>query len=254
MAGPLGRRTPTDWRHYELFPLTAEATPTAPTPVAIGVSWYTDFDNPVQKDGRYWIGLDSTNLGTIRGGHCVCLEPGDQLNGDGHVTRHLQDGDGWWDFYDQGREGACVGFGCSRMMSLLNRKRYDARWLWDWAKSTDDWPETNPGDDEGTSVRAACEILRTRGHVPWNDSYAGRTFQQRDQEAPAAGEGVKVYRWARTVAEVHGILKSPANDRLGAVRILNSWGRDYPHRVWMPDATLQRLIDEDGEVALVTDR
>ena len=30
-----------------------------------------------------------------------------------------------------GPEGACVGFGCSRMMSLLNRKRYDARWLWD---------------------------------------------------------------------------------------------------------------------------
>ena len=39
-----------------------------------------------------------------------------------------------------------------------------------------------------------------------------------------------------------------------AVRILNSWGRGYPHRVWMPDETLQRLIDEDGEVALITDR
>jgi hypothetical protein len=24
--------------------------------------------------------------------------------------------------------------------------------------------------------------------------------------------------------------------------------------VWMPDETLQRLIDEDGEVALITDR
>jgi hypothetical protein len=69
-----------------------------------------------------------------------------------------------------------------------------------------------------------------------------------------AGEGITVYRWARTVAEVHGVLKSPANDRLGAVRILNSWGHSYPHRVWMPDETLQRLIDEDGEVALVTDR
>lgn len=254
MAGPLGRRTPTDWRHYEQFPLTAEATPTAPTPVAIGVNWYSDFDNPVEKDGRMWIGLDPQNLGTIRGGHCVCLEPGDQLDGDGRITRRMQDGDGWWDFYDQGREGACVGFGCSRMMSLLNRKLYDARWLWDWAKSTDEWPETNPGDDEGTSVRAACEILRVRGHVPWQDEFAEREFAERDQEPPISGEGVKVYRWARTVAQVHSVLKSPANDRLGAVRILNSWGRDYPHRVWMPDATLQRLIDEDGEVALVTDR
>ena len=50
------------------------------------------------------------------------------------------------------------------------------------------------------------------------------------------------------------MLKSPADDRAGAVRILNSWGRGYPHRVWMPDETLQRLIDEDGEVALITDR
>ena len=166
---PLGRRAPTDWRHYEKFPLTAATTPTAPTPVAIGVNWYEDFDNPVQKGSRYWIGLNPKQLGSVRGGHCVCLEPGDQLDGNGEVDRLLQDSQSWWDFYDQGREGACVGFGCSRMMSLLNRKRYDARWLWDWAKSTDEWAETNPGDDQGTSVRAACDILRARGHVPWKD-------------------------------------------------------------------------------------
>jgi hypothetical protein len=254
MAGPLGRRVPTDWHHYDRFALTAATTPAAPTPVAIGVNWYTDFDKPVLKGGRYWIGLDSKQLGKIRGGHCVCLEPGDQLDAKGKVTRLLQDSQGWWDFYDQGKEGACVGFGCSRMMSLLNRKRYDARWLWDWAKSTDDWPETNPGDDEGTSVRAACEVLRSRGHVTWQDAYAGRDYKKRDQEAPGSAEGITVYRWARTVGEVHGVLKSPANHRAGAVRVLNSWGRGYPHRVWMPDETLQRLIDEDGEVALITDR
>ena len=140
------------------------------------------------------------------------------------------------------------------MMTLLNRKRYDARWLWDWAKSTDEWDETNPGDEEGTSVRAACEILRTRGHVPWRSEYQGRSYKQRDKEKPASGEGVVRYRWATSVDEVHDVLKSPLNDRLGAVRLLNSWGRSYPHRVFMPDATLQRLIDEDGEVALITDR
>jgi hypothetical protein len=254
MAGPLGRRVPTDWHHYEQYPLTAATTPATPTPVAIGVNWYSDFDNPVQKGSRYWIGLNPKQLGKIRGGHCVCLEPGDELDGQGKVARLLQDSQGWWDFYDQGKEGACVGFGCSRMMSLLNRKRYDARWLWDWAKSTDDWPETNPGDDEGTSVRAACDILRSRGHVTWKRSYAKNDYKKRDQEEPAPKEGIAVYRWARTVGEVHGVLKSPANDRDGAVRILNSWGRGYPHRVWMPDETLQRLIEEDGEVALITDR
>jgi hypothetical protein len=251
---PLGRRAPTDWRHYEKFPLTAATTPTTPTPVAIGVNWYEDFDTPVQKGSRSWIGLNPKQLGKVRGGHCVCLEPGDQLNGNHDVVRLLQDSQSWWDFYDQGREGACVGFGCSRMMSLLNRKRYDARWLWDWAKSTDEWPETNPGDDEGTSVRAGCEILRARGHVAWKAGFKGRSYKQRDKEEPSADEGIGVYRWAKTVDEVHKILKSPANDAAGAVRILNSWGRGYPHRVWMPDETLQRLIDEDGEVALVTDR
>ena len=187
-ARPLGRRAPSDWRHYEKYPLTAATTPTTPTPVAIGVNWYEDFDTPVQKGSRYWIGLDAKKLGNVRGGHCVCLEPGDQLNGSGTVVRLLQDSQSWWDFYDQGREGACVGFGCSRMMSLLNRKRYDARWLWDWAKSTDEWPETNPGDDQGTSVRAACDILRSRGHVPWKRGLQGTQLQAARQggaRAPA---------------------------------------------------------------------
>ena len=80
---PLGRRAPTDWRHYEKYPLTAATTPATPTPVAIGVNWYTDFDNPVKKGSRYWIGLDPKQLGSVRGGHCVCLEPGDQLDGNG---------------------------------------------------------------------------------------------------------------------------------------------------------------------------
>ena len=103
-------------------------------------------------------------------------------------------------------------------------------------------------------MRAACDILRSRGHVPWKATYKGRSLQAARQGGAGDREGIGVYRWAKTVEEVHGILKSTANNAAGAVRILNSWGRGYPHRVWMPDETLQRLIDEDGEVALVTDR
>jgi len=40
--------------------------------VAIGVNWYSDFDQPVYKDSEWWIGQKS-NLGSIRGGHCVGL-------------------------------------------------------------------------------------------------------------------------------------------------------------------------------------
>ena len=236
MSGPLGRRVPTDWQHVERYPLTASTTPSKPVPVTIGVNWYSNFDDPVKDTrGRWWIGKG--DLGHVRGGHCVCLEPGDPAVGMGE-----QDTEAWYGFYDQGAEGACVGFGSSRMMSLLNRKRYDARWLWNQAKRIDEWPDTNPGDDNGTSVRAAMDILRTRGHVK-----AGGT-------AVLEAEGIAANRWASTVSQVMSALMSPANERMGAVRILNSWGKSYPHRVWLPFETLQRLLDEDGEATLITDR
>ena len=80
----------------------------------------------------------------------MCLKP-----------RGTTDPDAWWDFYNQGYEGACVGFGISRLASQLNRKLYDGFWLYHEAQKVDEWP----GEDyEGTSVRAGLDILRTRGH------------------------------------------------------------------------------------------
>jgi len=237
---PLGRRTPKDFDHVEKYPLTATTTPAMPVPVTIGVNWYTNFDDPVKDSrGRWWIGRYVQNLGSVRGGHCVCIEPGDPST----PGASEQDINSWYSFYDQGAEGACVGFGSSRMMSLLNRKKYDARWLWNRAKEVDEWPDTNPGDDNGTSVRAAMDILRREGHKPW-----GGTGQVKQSE------GISANRWATTVPEVLDALKSPASERMGAVRILNSWGTGYPHRVWMPFETLQRLLDEEGEATVITDR
>src|SRR4029077_19754503 len=239
---PLGRREPTDFDHVEKYPLTAATVPSKPVPVTLGISWYETFDNPQEDSkGRWWIGRD-TFLGNVRGGHCVCLEPGDPAVGMGE-----QDKQAWWGFYDQGSEGACVGFGSSRMMSLLNRRRYDARWLWNEAKKIDEWPDTNPGDDNGTSVRAAMDVLRKQGHVVWN----GGT---KAPAAPRPGEGIAANRWATTVAQVLEALQSPAGERMGAVRILTSWGKGGPHRVWMPLETLQRLLDEQGEATIITDR
>ena len=68
------------------------------------------------------------------------------------------------------------------------------------------------------------------------------------------GDGIVRFRWARSVNDVHRVLGNDRADELGAVPILNSWGRDYPHRTWMPDDVLQRLMDEEGEVAVPTDR
>ena len=149
MEGPLGRRPPSDWTHVDKYPLTARSAPAKPSPVVIGVNWYAEFDKP-QKDanGHYWIARDA-KLTRVRGGHCVCLKP------KGH-----SDPDAWWDFYNQGTEGACVGFGISRLASQLNRKLYDGFWLYHEAQKIDEWP----GEDyDGTSVRAGLDILRKRG-------------------------------------------------------------------------------------------
>ncbi|GHE86705.1 hypothetical protein GCM10017786_17750 [Amycolatopsis deserti] len=246
LDGRLGRYIPDDWRHLENYPITAllEVDRPSAVPVVIGVNWYAAFDEPErdERSGEMFIGHKG-DLGRIRGGHCVCLEPG----GD-------PDTDDWYRFYDQGHEGACVGFGWSRCMTLLNKGLYAARWLWDRAKEHDEWPQTNPGDDEGTSVRAAAEVLVSAGHVDWDPAFSDDDSSERAGYRPDVADGILAFRWATSAADVHQVLANPRADELNAVPILNSWGESYPHRVWMPDEVLDRLIGEDGEVAIPTDR
>lgn len=244
----LGRFIPDDWRHVERYPLRALSADDRPTrtPVVIGVNWYAEFDHPEVDavSGETFIAKrGAKSLTRIRGGHCVCLEPGE-------AVLH----EDWRMFYDQGREGACVGFGWSRCMSIYNNQLYAARWLWDQAKIKDEWPETNPGDDNGTSVRAAAEVLLAAGHVPWKDDYADDTVTQREAYAPDPNAGIQAFRWATDVDDVHAVLGNPRADELGAVPILNSWGAGYPYRVYLPDDVLARLIREEGEIAVPTDR
>jgi len=127
-------------------------------------------------------------------------------------------------------------------MTLLNRKRYDARWLYREAQRVDEWE----GEAYcGTSVRAAMDVLRTQGHAP---TYRGVT------RPVDASEGISENRWAQSVDEVLACLQSPRYATLGAVAVLNSWGTQYPHTVWLPLETLDRLIREDGEATLIVDR
>ncbi|HEX6021518.1 MAG TPA: hypothetical protein VFZ00_05945 [Solirubrobacter sp.] len=228
MPAPLGRRPPSDWTHVDKYPLTAATAPAKPVPVVIGVNWYVEFDKP-QKDsqGHSWIARDG-KLTRIRGGHCVCLKP-----------RGATDPDAWWTFYNQGSEGACVGFGISRLASQLNRKLYDGFWLYHEAKKVDEWP----GDDyDGTSVRAGLDILRKRGHRVVEN---GRVLPE------SIHEGIVRNRWARSIDD---ILDTLGYSGLDYVDVLNSWGRNYPHLTRMPAKVLERLWKEDGEVGIVTDR
>ncbi|GLZ35367.1 hypothetical protein Lesp02_75540 [Lentzea sp. NBRC 105346] len=240
----LGRYVPDDWRHVDSYPLSALEAPPTRVPVVIGVNWYAEMDKPAkdERSGELFLARDK-KLSRIRGGHCVCLEPGEG-----------PDQTEWQKFYDQGQEGACVGFGWSRAMSILNGGKYAARWLWSRAKEKDEWPETKPGDNEGTSVRAAGEQLVALGHVPWQESYAADDYQKRFGYKAEAQHGIAAFRWAKTVDEVHAVLGNKRADELGAVPILNSWGTGYPIRVWLPDEVFARLISEDGEIAVPTDR
>lgn len=230
---PLGRRIPTDWQHVTKYPMRHLATAPAT------------------------------------------------------VEKVLKDAAGWWDFYDQGSEGSCVGFGASRMMSILNRRRYAARWLYGEAQLVDEWSDTPPS--EGTSVRAGMDVLRLRGH--------SRVYRSRTG-SPLLSEGIQENRWAATVDEIrfsisqgvpvtlgvnwyrnfdgpvwrpgnewwigqgslgavrggHALCCFGASDKRQAVALANSWGRDYPRKAWLPYSVLLRLLNEDGEATLVTDR
>lgn len=228
MPGKLGRKEPTDWKHVQRYPLSAIPTTVelpVGQPVVFGINWYEAFDEPEkQPDGSWWIGRYG-KLGAVRGGHAIAARPD-----------RLTDLGTWYEFYDQGEEGACVGFACSRMQTLRRRRKYDGFWLYHEAQKIDEWP----GEAyDGTSVRAGFEILRTRGPKPVSGQ-------------PVLEAGVAAYRWLTTVDEVRAVLASSTNDARGAVRLVNSWGLAYPHYVWLPYGVLERLLNEAGEAATVT--
>lgn len=209
----------------------------------------------------------------------------------------------WHAQHDQGSEGACVGFGTTMMLTMLNLHqcrmqgakdvyiRYNPWWLWDRAKETDTFPDTNPGDSNGTTVRAACEVLQIQGHVVWENEADPKSFAVAE-----ALSGISAYRWAQNIDEVrqcirdnvpvaigvnwyqnfdkpeyvngeywigrgdlglirggHCVCIYGASDQRQAVRIKNSWGASYPE-VWMSYEVLNRLLSEDGEVAVITDK
>ena len=191
--------------------------------------------------------------------------------------------------YDQGHQGACVGYSSSWMMSILNHRFYDAAFLYHEAQKIDEWP----GEDyEGTSVRAGMEVLRGLGHRVMH--------HHTHHHFPDVQEGIAEYRWATTTDEVrtclaagvpvtlgidwmsnfdnptrkadgswwigegdlgtvrggHAICAYGASDRRQAVRLVNTWGKTWP-LVWLPYDTLQRLLDgvsQPGEAAIITDR
>lgn len=230
--GGLGRLVPTDWEHVEKYPLSAVGVEAAYGSAVWGINWYSDFDNPVyhSETDEYWIGEDVNNLGSLRGGHAIA-EP---YLGAGDLEQ-------WYLRYDQGNTPHCVGYSLSRAMSWYNRRFYDADWLYHEAQKVDEWD----GEDyDGTSVRGGCRVLNTIGH---RRIYDGQTLN------PSLQNGIEAYRWITDVNEVLNVVGGIQKER-GAITWRNSWGTSFPQKVWLPAETAQRLLDEDGELAVFTDR
>lgn len=241
--GSLGMNPPADDNHIRKYSLTEDTAPTEPTPLVLGINWYSAFDNPKpfatsgSSKSTYWIGRsEAGHWGSIRGGHAICVKP-----------PSISDSKKWWAFYEQGKEGACVGYSVSRQGTLCNRKRYDGLSLYKRAKQVDDWP----GEDyDGTSVRAGYDVARTEGL--W-------TVRAGDISGPRLADGVMTNRWATSIEDMAYCL-DPITEGLsvlnaGYIELLNSWGIHYPWKVRMELEAAERLIfREGGECAVITDR
>lgn len=238
---PLGRKPATDTRHLARYGMTAQRMPTEPTPLIIGINWYTAFDDPVQdRQGHWWVVTKGVNWGTIRGGHCLCLKP-----------PAMVDNLAWWHAYNQGQEGACVGYGTCRALTLWNRRLYDGNRLYQEAKRIDEFP----GEDyDGTSVRAGLDVARTEG--------AWRIVRKMTQ-GPILADGIESNWWPQSIEQVAYCL-DPASQgqsvlNLGYVVPLNSWGDDptwgYPHLPRLSLDDLDTLLfTQGGDVTAPFDR
>jgi len=142
-------------------------------------------------------------------------------------------------------EGACVGFAVTRAKVILERKELDPWWLYREAQKVDEWPGENY---DGTSGRAAGDVLASRGHRIWKVGSPVRP-----------GYGIAVYRWARSVDDIAAALSPESEGRTvltnGYVIFLNSWGMAAPHYTYMDLETLDRLVFRVyGDALVITDR
>ncbi len=230
----LGRNIPDNWDHITAKPLEGIEL-VKPTPVPIGVNWYTSFDEPVQLHDGSWHLPDASreNLGTVRGGHCFCLV---QMGGVKLLNRP------WQVFYNQGQEGACEGFGHAKAQTLEKGVTFDPWFLYDQARMIEGtYPE-----GEGATNHGVVRVLEGQGAPEQlNEHVATRGAP----DGPAAK--VAAVRWTISVDEV---LRALGRPNAHAVPFSNSWGTEYPMVVWMPVPTLDRLLKEEGEADCVTDR
>jgi hypothetical protein len=244
MTRELGRVPAPNDEHIRKYGLADDFFPDTPTSMVGGSDWYENFDEPVWDTYYNIWRIGRGDLGAIRGGHAYCLP-----------KKYADDIHSWWKRYDQGSEGACVGFGLSRALSQENRVFLDALWLYNEAKKIDPWEGENY---DGTDVNSALKIASRVGH---------RRIWGGESSPPSINYGVSVYRWARSAEDIARCLGDDRIWKRNAIPINNSWGNQgrrvgtswvgngYPHVVWLDiDVVIERLLPNFGEFAVFVDR
>jgi len=235
MTRALGMTRPPDLEHMIKYPLSGASLAPTNSPVTIATNWYTSFDEPKLIDGSYHFPdvAKGESLGTVRGGHCTCLLPMGAIK----ILNPL-----FWRFYNQAEVGACEGFGHAKAKSLLDGKLYDAFWLYNEARRLED----NTG--EGSTSRSVLKAMQTIGMRLQSGAVASQSVAA---DGPVETDlGIKTYRWTVDIDEVCAALGRPDAE---ALPLSNNWGEDAPVVTWLPRATLERLLREEGEADVLTD-
>ena len=192
-----------------------------------------------------------------------------------HIT-HAWDCNIW---LDQGREGACVGFGCAHELAAtpvpVPRMNADyAKKVIYWnAQKIDQWPGGSyPGAEqfyEGTSVLAGAKVLKNKGWISgyyWafglNDLILGVGY---------SGPAVLGVAWYRNMSDTdkngfihasgqmdggHSILCLGVNVEKRFFILHNSWGRSWGvnGRCKISFGDMDKLLKEDGEACFFKGR
>jgi hypothetical protein len=174
---------------------------------------------------------------------------------------------------DQGREGACVGFGwanelAARPYAIAGIEADDALWIYHRAQDLDEWPGS---DYSGTSVLAGAKATQERGGLV--EYRWGFTLDDVKRVVAWHGPVVLGLNWytgmmrpdsdgrIRPTGDVEGghciLMPRVRGPRYGTKRLRgtnwlwNSWGisNGWPWG-WLTDDDLQRLLSEQGEACV----
>lgn len=174
-------------------------------------------------------------------------------------------GDGRW--LDQGREGACVGFGitheaAARPKEVEGLTGADAMRVYRRAQKLDPWPGESYS---GTSVLAGMKAAVEEG---WFDEYRW-AFGEEElwQVVGRTGPAIIGIPWysgmyrldefgyvnvSGSVVGGHCLLVTGQSKRRNDYELLNSWWRWGPGRITRED--LARLLSENGEAVIPVTR